>query len=443
MTSKTITNRYDAFGSRISRTADGIESRYVLDLTGSMERILCDMTSGGQITAYYIHGPDLCYKVDGAGNLTCYHPDAMANIIALTGTTGTNLALYAYTPYGRSLASTNSQPQISNPFLFVGSQGVMEEVPGLYFMRARYYSADAGVFLSTDPVKHIGPKWKPSEYRYADGNALTLLDPMGTEEWNPLQSAGGILGAPDDVVFGAATALGGEIMQVISLAESATGVGNPKLSWNQGLLYEAMGVDAVLKSGTDISGATYHGPKITGNVVSQHPEVAPYRNAAEKIILVTRVWYMVASAADAAKTVTDWGAAFHNSTASYYATKPDALFFLAEAALSYANEAVTDAPRYGSQLAKVIAGQPLSEDKASQQPSGSGGFKAGGGGGGGSAGGGGNYLLSYGAATSANICQCVAPKPTSNQKGSTTPNTSTKNNANNYLNYSPSWLKKK
>ena len=55
----------------------------------------------------------------------------------------------------------------------------MEELPNLYFMRARYYSAEAGVFLSTDPVKHIGPKWQPIAYGYANGNPLAFTDPNG------------------------------------------------------------------------------------------------------------------------------------------------------------------------------------------------------------------------------------------------------------------------
>lgn len=177
---KLIQNRYDALGRRVSRKVDGIESRYALDLQGSMERILCDMNASGQITAYYIHGPDLCYKVEAANNnLTCYHADAQANVIALTDSNATTVVQYAYTPYGRSLTSSNSQ--ITNAYLFVGSQGVMEDPPGsgLYFMRARYYSADTGTFLSTDPVKHMGPGWRSVLYAYADNNPLSFTDPTG------------------------------------------------------------------------------------------------------------------------------------------------------------------------------------------------------------------------------------------------------------------------
>jgi RHS repeat-associated protein len=181
ITSKNITNRYDALGRRVAKTVDGVESRFVLDLSGGMERVLCEADASGNIRAWYVHGPDLCYRVDATNALTCYHADAMANIIALTDVSTNLVARFAYTPYGRSLGSTNSSPSAINsqPYTFVGSQGVMEELPGLYFMRARYYSADAGVFLSPDPVKKIGPGWKPTAYGYANGNPLGYMDPAG------------------------------------------------------------------------------------------------------------------------------------------------------------------------------------------------------------------------------------------------------------------------
>ena len=202
LTDKLITNRYDALGRRVSRTLDAVETRYVLDLQGSMERIICDTDAAGTITAWYIHGPDLCYKVDATNGLTCFHADAQANVIAVTDG-GTNLvAQYAYTPYGRSLGSTNFQAQLSNPYLFVGSQGVMEEVPGVYFMRARYYSAETGVFLSTDQIKKIGPGWKPTVYTYSDSRPLALYDPSGQSAIQDLLSGTGefVLEAGKDVL---------------------------------------------------------------------------------------------------------------------------------------------------------------------------------------------------------------------------------------------------
>jgi RHS repeat-associated protein len=175
----TIINRYDALGRRIARTADGILTGYVLDLSGDMERVLCDLDAARNITAYYVHGFDLTFKVAPDGSLSSYHADAHGNIIALTDAGANAVAEYAYTPYGRSLGSTNYSPQTTNPYLYAGSQGVMEELPGLYFMRARYYSAEAGVFLSTDPVMNIGPTWIPIAYVYAECNPLRFNDPKG------------------------------------------------------------------------------------------------------------------------------------------------------------------------------------------------------------------------------------------------------------------------
>ena len=179
-TQKQITNRYDALGRRISRTLDGTETRYILDLTGGMERILCDTDATGAIQVWYVHGPDLCFRVSASGNLTCYHADATGNIVRTTTTAGVTRNQYAYTPYGRSIPVTGTTPDTEDPYRFVGSQGVMQELPNLYFMRARYYSADAAVFLSTDPVKSIGPGWKANTFTYGLNNPLAFDDPRGT-----------------------------------------------------------------------------------------------------------------------------------------------------------------------------------------------------------------------------------------------------------------------
>lgn len=183
VTNKEIINRYDTMGRRIAKTVDGEQIGYVLDVGADMERTLCDLAADGHITAHYIHGPDLCYKVtpDATETVVYYHADAQANIITLTGDQGSNLAQYAYSPYGRILASTNLWPSnlTLQPFTFVGSQGVVEEMPGLFFMRARYYSAEACVFLSCDPVKNTGPGAKPIAYAYGRGNPLGFVDPQG------------------------------------------------------------------------------------------------------------------------------------------------------------------------------------------------------------------------------------------------------------------------
>ncbi|MEO8615913.1 MAG: RHS repeat-associated core domain-containing protein, partial [Luteolibacter sp.] len=186
--SSTISNRYDATGRRISRTlttptSAASETRYVLNLIGGMERILADTNASGTISSYYIYGPDLAVKIDATDptQITCFHSDASGNIVRTTDKTRAAVSQYAYSDYGRSFATTAPGNTDINPYRFVGSQGVMEEpiLPGLYFMRARYYLADAGVFLSVDPVKNIEAGWKPETYNYASGNPVKFTDPEG------------------------------------------------------------------------------------------------------------------------------------------------------------------------------------------------------------------------------------------------------------------------
>jgi RHS repeat-associated protein len=179
ITEKQILNRYDGLGRRVSRAVDGVETRYVLDLTGDMERILCDTDAAGSIQAWYIHGPDLCFRVAANGGLTCYHADGMGNVIRTSTAAGATRNQYAYTPYGRSISVPNNAPDADDPYRFVGSQGVMQELPNLCFMRARYYSAEAGMFLSTDPVENVGAGENTATYEYASVNPLRYNDPNG------------------------------------------------------------------------------------------------------------------------------------------------------------------------------------------------------------------------------------------------------------------------
>src|SRR5205823_429506 len=64
-----------------------------------------------------------------------------------------------------------------NPFQFVGQLGVQDESNGLEFMRARFYDAMKGRFLSQDPLKLGGGQVLLSAY--AANNPIALIDPTG------------------------------------------------------------------------------------------------------------------------------------------------------------------------------------------------------------------------------------------------------------------------
>lgn len=261
-----IGNRYDALGRRIARSVEdsgkSTETRFVLNLVGGMERILCDADSANTISYWYVHGPDLSFRVDTLGILQCYHADAQANIIALTGANGTNIIQYAYTPYGRVLGRTNhTQVQTieSQPYLFVGSHGVMEELPGLYFMRARYYSAEAGVFLSTDPVKKIGPGWKTTLQVYGPDNPMRYIDPNGESFVSFVSSAAKRIATGFGRTVQAATTAYQKVVNSVANANIKSPAGVPT-SPKQGGSQIGSGQNRTIGSGISGNGSPVSGP---------------------------------------------------------------------------------------------------------------------------------------------------------------------------------------
>jgi len=65
---------------------------------------------------------------------------------------------------------------IEQPFKYVGQLGVFSEDDGLYYMRARYYDAEVGRFISEDPIGFQGGL---NLYAYVGGNPVSLVDPSG------------------------------------------------------------------------------------------------------------------------------------------------------------------------------------------------------------------------------------------------------------------------
>jgi RHS repeat-associated protein len=62
----------------------------------------------------------------------------------MTDSSGNMVNRYAYDEFGNLL---NAVEAVSDPFLYVGQYGVMDEDNGLLFMRARYYDPVVGRFI--------------------------------------------------------------------------------------------------------------------------------------------------------------------------------------------------------------------------------------------------------------------------------------------------------
>ena len=91
---------------------------------------------------------------DASANATYYYnTDANKNITELTDATGTVVAHYEYSPFGKVLVANGAYASI-NPFRF--SSEYHDDESGLVYYNYRYYSPELGRWMSRDPIGERG-----------------------------------------------------------------------------------------------------------------------------------------------------------------------------------------------------------------------------------------------------------------------------------------------
>ena len=128
------------------------------------------------VTNYYVYGVGLLYEVtptSGTNKVLTYHCDYRGSTVAITDASGNVTDRVSYSPYGSIVSRSGST---DTPFLFNGKYGVMTDLNGLLYMRARYYDPTTCRFLNTDPIGLAGGM---NSYVYAVGNPVSFADPTG------------------------------------------------------------------------------------------------------------------------------------------------------------------------------------------------------------------------------------------------------------------------
>jgi RHS repeat-associated protein len=179
-----VTLTYNGLNDLTTRTENGSTTHYCYNYAIDLQPIVAERDDGsGQLLRTYVWTPEgeLLYMIDAAdGNaVTFYHFDRTGSTLALTDSTGSVTDAYAYAPYGNLLGHTGSSPQ---PFTFNGRWGVRQEggEGDLYQMRARYYDAKTGRFMSRDPVWPVlGSASQVIPYQFAKKNPLQWNDVTG------------------------------------------------------------------------------------------------------------------------------------------------------------------------------------------------------------------------------------------------------------------------
>jgi RHS repeat-associated protein len=173
------TNKFTYYpdGRRMSKTdKSGATTYYFYNGLNA----LVETNSGGTTVARYTSGRgiDDWVSMDRNGSSYYYHKDGFGSVTGLTDVNETVAATYHYDAFG---IIKNATETFVNPYRFTGREYDAES--GLYYYRARYYDADAGRFLSKDPIWNWYNPQSLNVYVYVGNNPINYVDPLGMQEW--------------------------------------------------------------------------------------------------------------------------------------------------------------------------------------------------------------------------------------------------------------------
>ena len=158
---------YDPLGRRISKTAKGVETKYLYE----GENVARESSEGK--TAQLINGLGLDERFarTTSGGTDSYLTEELGSTLALAGESGAPATEYTYSPFG---AATATGATSTNPFQYTGREN---DENGLQYNRARYYNPTMGRFISPDPLGIVGSG--TNLYRYVEDSPLNAIDPYG------------------------------------------------------------------------------------------------------------------------------------------------------------------------------------------------------------------------------------------------------------------------
>jgi RHS repeat-associated protein len=169
-----VSFEYDEDGVRTKKIKNGVGTRYLIDQVQAFQQVVEERdTASGALDVSYTFGDDLIEQ-DRGGVRRFYSTDGQLSTRQLTDETGAVTDTYTFEAFGVLLASTGST---ENSYRYTGQQEDVEV--GGYYLRARYYRAGSGRFLSEDFVDRDGLSYH--KYLYGRGNPANGRDPSGLE----------------------------------------------------------------------------------------------------------------------------------------------------------------------------------------------------------------------------------------------------------------------
>jgi RHS repeat-associated protein len=180
MNNGSVVVSYDGDGNRLSKTASGTTTTYLIDdaggATGYSQAV--EERVGGSVQRVYVYGRQIILQrqlLSSAWVTSYYTQDASMNVRALTGTSGALTDTWDYEAFGTVVGGTGTTP---NRILFAGEYNDPDS--GFVYDRARSYVPYLGRFPTRDTFQGLSETPTTLDaYLYASENPIDGLDPSG------------------------------------------------------------------------------------------------------------------------------------------------------------------------------------------------------------------------------------------------------------------------
>lgn len=171
---RTLEFKYDYMGRRVEKQVvdSGTTSKheyFVYDGYKLIEKL--DVLNGSSASQKFVWSGENLLSLTDSNGTYYYLADANKNIGQLINSSGSLIANYEYSPFGKLTVSNDT---INNPFRF--SSEYYDDETGFIYYNYRYYSPDLGRWLTRDPIEEDGGV---NLYETNYNNSIVFIDNLG------------------------------------------------------------------------------------------------------------------------------------------------------------------------------------------------------------------------------------------------------------------------